>query len=110
MSVLEEGVVDAIGVDRTSGEVVLTIADHLEWEQPSQHLRVLQAKLNRYLAFVESGELARVYPDGLERAVRVDVVFKFDPPTPGLAFLANAEHTLRSAGFSFKWYVHRVHT
>ena len=40
------------------GEVILTIRDHLDWPDSTAHQLLLHAKLNRYLAFVESGEIA----------------------------------------------------
>ena len=67
MSVLDEDVVGAIGVETTSGKVILTVADHLDWADEKGHLLALQKKLNGYLAFVESGELNEVYPDSRGR-------------------------------------------
>ncbi|MGO8134287.1 DUF6572 domain-containing protein, partial [Rhizobium ruizarguesonis] len=57
MALDETNVIDAIGVDKATGELVLTITDHLEWKgSDSEHLLLLQEKLNTYLGFVESGE------------------------------------------------------
>jgi hypothetical protein len=57
MSVLDPNSVDAAGIDKESGDVVLTISDHLEWDDANGHLLALQAKLNGYLRFVEGGDL-----------------------------------------------------
>ena len=57
MSVEQPDVVDIISTDKQTGHVVLTISDHLDWSSSKQHQMILQAKFNRYLAFVESGEL-----------------------------------------------------
>jgi len=91
MSVEKAGVIDAIGVEKNSGKVILTISDHLGWEDESGHLSTLQAKLNSYLAFIESGEMLESYPDARGRDVIIDVVGK-DLPTP------NAERFLEKAG------------
>src|SRR2546427_9504377 len=57
MPVENHGLVDAIGVVKESGAVALTISNHVDWEDSRAHLLSLQEKLNRYLAFIESGEL-----------------------------------------------------
>ena len=87
MSVEDVETVDAIGVDRQSGDVILTIADHLAWDDDHYHLTTLQEKLNTYIAFVESGELVRVYPDAKDRNVMIDVVAQHKyPPIAGQFF------------------------
>lgn len=107
MSVSETSVVDAIGVEEATGVVVLTVSDHLEWGDTGAHLATLQAKLNRYLAFLESGEILVSYPASQGRETRIDVVFQSDPPHDARAFLANAAATIRQAGFTLSWRVHR---
>ena len=105
MSVEEEGVVDAISVERVSGTVVLTISDHLEWDEANEHHLLLQKKINRYLAFVESGELLEEYPNAKGRSVRIDVVCRYEPSGIGREFLSRAETTISEAGFAFAWRV-----
>lgn len=78
MSIEQTNVVDAIGVDNLSGEVILTISDHLEWVADSkEHLLLLQEKINTYLSFIESGELLESYPDANGRNVVINVVGKY---------------------------------
>ncbi len=62
MSIEQTDLVDIISIDRMTGEVILTISDHLDWSDCGAHLLLLQSKLNRYLAFVESGEILQSYP------------------------------------------------
>ena len=102
MSVEQLDVVDAISTDRETGHVVLTISDHLEWSDSIQHQTVLQAKFNRYLAFVESGEIFESYPDAKNRPVAFKVVFKFRPDAQGQQFLARAKKVIESAGFGLR--------
>ena len=106
MTVSEAGVVDAIGVEKDSGVVVLTITDHLEWGDAAAHLATLQAKLNRYLAFLESGEIQNSFPAAEGHSVRIDVVFQADPPLSAREFLMNAAATIQRAGFMLSWRVH----
>jgi hypothetical protein len=53
MSVDQTNIVDFISIN-SSGNVVLTISDHLEWDNEGRHIYILQEKLNKYLAFIES--------------------------------------------------------
>lgn len=63
VSVEDPGVVDIISLDKQTGCVTLTISDHLDWTDTVQHERLLEEKLNKYLAFVESGEILERYPE-----------------------------------------------
>ena len=44
MSVEETDAVDVISVDKQTGEVILTVSDHLEWSDNLKHQIVLQGK------------------------------------------------------------------
>ena len=104
MSVTGANVVDAIGIDNETGQVVLTLADHLPWGE-RQHFEDLRAKLNTYLTFVESDELLESYPQARGRRIAVQVVCKFPPDAAGVEFFQNAGETIRGAGFDFSWSV-----
>jgi hypothetical protein len=56
VSVEQFDVVDVVSIDKKTGHVILTISDHLDWSNSVEHQTILQAKLNKYLAFVESLE------------------------------------------------------
>lgn len=101
MSVEQLDVVDVISTDK-SGYVVLTISDHLDWSNSEEHQSILQAKINKYLAFVESGELLTRYSDAKDRPVAIKVVFKHRPDQRGWRFLANAKGVIDSAGFTLR--------
>ena len=60
-------VVDAVGTERDGGTIVLTLFDAWDWDDQRQHLLALQAKLNAYFGFVESGQIDGVYPRQLEK-------------------------------------------
>ncbi|GFO57576.1 hypothetical protein GMSM_45830 [Geomonas sp. Red276] len=105
MTVEETKVVDVIGIDKASGQVVLTIADHLEWVDEDSHLLALQEKLNSYLAFVEEGELLEQYPNSKDRRVRLDIVLKHSPSPRGDLFLRKAQDVVAAAGFSLEYRV-----
>ena len=69
MSVEQTHVVDIVSIDRETGHVILSIGDHLDWSESVGHKMILQTKLNKYLAFVESGEILEQYPKAKNRPV-----------------------------------------
>ena len=105
MSVDDSRVIDFIGVDKKNGEVILTISDHLDWSDSVQHQIMLQEKLNKYLAFIESGEILESYPDAQNRPVAIKVVFKYRPDAEGLQFLLRAKEVVHSAGIRLQYEV-----
>jgi uncharacterized protein DUF6572 len=103
VTVTDPNVIDVVGVDRQTGEVVLTLCDHLDWDDTEGHLIILQEKLNRYVTFVEAGQLAEEYGAAKGRRVRIEVALKYAPSTGGKAFLAQAERIITSAGIGMVW-------
>jgi uncharacterized protein DUF6572 len=102
MSVDQVDIVDLISVDPETGQVVLTVSDHLNWSDSIDHQNILQRKLNAYLAFVESGEILERYPHAKDRPVAFKVVFKFKPDQEGEGFLTRAKEVFKSAGFQLQ--------
>ena len=45
MSVEQTDVVDIVSIERETGNVILTISDHLDWSDSVAHQRILQKKL-----------------------------------------------------------------
>jgi hypothetical protein len=83
-------VVDTVGTERDSGTIVLTIFDAWDWDDQEQHLLALQAKLNSYFRFVESGQIYEAYPSAVGRALRIDVISRYSVPDIALTFLEKA--------------------
>jgi hypothetical protein len=107
MSIEQTNTVDFVSIDETSGEALLTISDHLAWdENESAHLELLQNKLNAYLRFIESGELAREFPQISGRNVAIDLVSKFPLSVQAKLFIERASKTIRDAGFRLQLKAH----
>ena len=96
MSIEQTYIVDAIGTDISSGLIVLTISDHLDWNK--DHIFLLQEKLNVYLAFIESGEIYSIYPSAKGREFAISIVCKYMPSPDGYDFLVKATSVLDSSG------------
>lgn len=88
-------VLDAVGSDRETGEVVLSIIDGWDWSEERAHLLTLEAKLNAYFGFVESGQIAEVEPAWRSSGARIEVIFRHPPPDAALALLQTAEIVAR---------------
>ncbi|MFS2174731.1 DUF6572 domain-containing protein [Rhizobium pisi] len=103
MSLDQTNVVDAIGVDDATGELVLTITDHLEWTgNDNEHFLLLQEKLKTYLGFVESGEILETYPDAKGRAVLIDVVCKYPPSQQAQGFYNQVAQIVEDTGMKLR--------
>jgi hypothetical protein len=105
VSVENPNVIDAVGTDRVTGDVVLTITDHLEWDDGDEHVLVLQAKINRYLDFIQSGELLEQYPKAQGKRVRMELICRFSPSARGTRFLTRAQEVIEGGGWTFSWRV-----
>jgi len=107
MTVEQSDTVDFIGVERETGDLILTISDHLAWEPDfNEHLDALQAKLNAYLRFIESGEILSAYPDARGRPMVIEVVGQFDLPPDAREVFEKATAVIQGAGFDLRFRLH----
>jgi hypothetical protein len=90
MSLDKLEVVDAVGTEKDSGTIVLTLFDAWDWDNQRQHLLALQTKLNSYLGFVESGQIYKDYPEAAGKTLRIDVISRYPVPDAALTFLEEA--------------------
>lgn len=94
--------VDAIGIDRDSGAVVLTLVDSWDWREAGKHSKALESKLDAYFAFIESGEIFESYPDAKGRKVVIDVITRFPLSPVGRSLLESAAKVARPLGVEVK--------
>ncbi|KGO94128.1 DUF6572 domain-containing protein [Flavobacterium subsaxonicum] len=103
MAVDNKNVIDAISTD-FEGVVVLTISDHLEWDDDNKHLLILQNKINVYLDVLQNGQIYESYPDSVGKAFRIQIALKYSPNKIGFDFLNQIQIVLRDNGYDFKYY------
>jgi hypothetical protein len=104
MSIEQIETIDFATIDKASGDLWLTISDHLSWEQnEGAHLVLLQDKLNAYLRFIESGEIFKKVPDAKGRNVVIRLVGKFPLSQQADLFLRKAKAAIESAGVCFQF-------
>jgi hypothetical protein len=111
MTVDQPRVVDYLGLEKGTGDVVLTIVDGRDWQDERAHLLALQAKLNTYFEFVESGEVFERLAEDLNRTVerntpiKVQILSRFPLPEAGLTFLERARSVFSQAGLEIAFRV-----
>lgn len=99
MTIRETTKIDVIG---TRGDhVVLAISDDLDWSDPDLHEALLQDKLNAYLSFVESGQLAEVAPLAHDGSIEIRLVVLHRPTPRAESFLVRVRELVERAGYSF---------
>ena len=109
MSVDQRKVVDAIGVEKATGDLCLTITDHLDWADALGHMYTLQEKINDYLGFLEAGQISETYPGSEEKKKKILIYFKHPlPDGDALRFLQHAQEVVEKAGFSLQYKVYET--
>lgn len=106
MSLTEVKQVDAIGEDKESGVIVVTLIDEMDWDNENNHLMLLQEKINNYLSFVESGEIMTSYPSSVNKKVGINVVMQYEPSENGITFLNKVKEIVVNAGIGFEYSVY----
>jgi hypothetical protein len=66
-------VIDVIGFDRPTGEVLLVMREERPWTGGDAQLHELQEKFNSYASFILDGEMASSYPELAGKPVRIEL-------------------------------------
>lgn len=94
MSLDKPGVIDAIGIDETSGRVVMVIRHEAPWDGSDSQLYLLQEKLNAYLSFALDGEMAETFPDSKDRPLSLRIDTSSQPDSRTLHLLSHVRHQI----------------
>jgi hypothetical protein len=106
MSLRSTNTIDGLGEDPETGALVLSLFDEADWDDVTSHWGLLCDKLDRYLAFLVSGEWAEHYPDVDASASSIGIVFRFQPPAAIEEALGKSQQYVAAHGFSLVWFVH----
>lgn len=85
------------------GQVMLTISDHLPWDEKNEHLLLLQTKINSYLSFIESGQIFKEYPEARNRNLIIEIILKYNPDNTALRFLNMCNEKIQESNIAFGW-------
>jgi hypothetical protein len=104
MSVEDVDKIDFLIRDKKTGDVVLAISDHLDWdENEGEHLFVLQKKLNTYLEFIESGQVYAQVPQAAGKKISIQVMGKFPLSDEARKFYDVAGKAIEDLGLSLRF-------
>lgn len=101
MSVIETDKIDAIGIINEEQRIYLTIVDSLVWDDENVHLFTLQEKINSYLFFIESGELAKAFPNEKNFDAVIELILKYAPTNEAITFFDKTIQILLDKGIAF---------
>jgi hypothetical protein len=87
MAINKTNIVDLIGVDEVTGNIMLAIVDKESWGNPLTHLELLQDKIYAYLSFIESGEVFESYPNSKQCNFEILLYLKYQPCEIGKKFI-----------------------
>ena len=96
MSVEHPQQIDGVAVDVAGAVCRLTIIDHLPWDE--EHLLTLQRKINRYVQFIQSGELFTADPDAADCELVITVSAIYAPTAAAGQFIEKAQSVLEDVG------------
>ncbi|MEO8277184.1 MAG: DUF6572 domain-containing protein [Thermoanaerobaculia bacterium] len=102
MTVEQPDEIDIVGIERNTGLFVLTIADHLDWDELEEHMRILEAKVESYIAFIDSGHVLEEHPLSAGRGIAISLVFRVTPPDSAATFFDRLRERVEGAGHEIR--------
>lgn len=81
------GVIDVIGCDSKTGEVVLVMNEPDPWDGTDERLLALQDRFNAYVSFLLDGEMAETHPELEGKPARIELRCASMPDTNALELL-----------------------
>ena len=105
MTVEQPKVIDFVSTNKEGTRVFLTISDHLDWGEDDEqhHLHFLHEKIQNYLHFVESGQLAMYRSDLKGVPVTIHVRAKHPLRGEGVKFYEVANKFVSDAGLTLEF-------
>ncbi len=108
MSILETDKIDMIATRPDSNVVKLVVSDHLDWDDVDGHSSMLQAKINTYISFVETGQLLLIKEPPIPE--NPDVMISLAVPDPlgraALDYLSRVRESLADIDIGFAVEIH----
>jgi len=87
LSIIEIDKIDGIGKGKNNKELLFMIADHLDWSNEYEHLKLLQEKINSYIGYIESRQFQKIYPNETFEFYIIEVHFKYPITEKCLKFI-----------------------
>jgi hypothetical protein len=98
MSVEQANTIDLMTINRESGDVILTISDHVDWLNSNAHHQMLQRKLHTHLAFVEGGQVIKEQPKAEGRSIVFCNCLQVSARSDGKSIPRRGKWVIKTAG------------
>lgn len=104
MSISDPRVIDLVArAPGTKPVVALLISDHLPWDIAlGDHVSLLLAKLETYVAYAKDGQLREDYPDDADRDVVVELVVAHELTDEADSLMHRIRSRLEDEGLGFR--------
>lgn len=103
MTIENAGIIDGAGTDKATGEIVLTISDHLSWEDEETHFRLIEKKISGYLDFIRSGQVLKSFPQAQQTPIRIKLIHQYPLTDSASRFLLAAQRQLEKLTIAFSY-------
>ncbi len=109
MAIDNVNVIDGMGVDPEKKSLRLLLADHLPWEDTNlsefEHLKLLQNKINAYIAFLEGKQYMERYPDIEVETAVIEIHFKYEISSKCEEFLQAVQEQVGQHGIKIEAHI-----
>ncbi|MEW4562962.1 DUF6572 domain-containing protein [Bremerella sp. JC770] len=102
MALSKTQIIDAVGICKQTGCVVLSLMDEEDWGEESEHIKLLEGKLSNYLRFVESGDMVKAYPKAQGRTARIEIRGRCRPTSGAQQFLDHTSERIQAKGIDIQ--------
>jgi len=102
MSVENKEKIDFVSLEKGSGDIILTISDHLSWDD-EEHIILLQDKINSYIEYIENGQIQELFTDSGNRNRVISIEFLHHPTGITVKFLEMVGNELKNNGIGFRY-------
>lgn len=86
LNIEKTNVLDGVAIDENGTTLIMLLSDGMDWHDEGKHLLLLQAKLNNYIAYIESKQYLQQYPK--VEFIKIEVKFLFKETENCKKFLA----------------------
>ena len=101
--------IDVIGQDSNTGEVVLVMNESEPWDDSDERLLALQERFNAYVSFLLDGEMAETNPELASKPARIELRCAHLPDTRALELLGMIHDQLAFQEIKMKVVVAETH-
>ena len=109
MTIDNAEIIDLVTYDRT-GAILLVMIEHRPWDGSPGRLAQVQAKFERYLAFIRTGELVERYPFAAGRPLHIELRSYEEPDVATSRLLEQIRSELSPVGVALVLKKLRAHT